>query len=351
MGSASKRTSRVSCRVSPASMRSGCPRYRAATTGSTLRQHPRLLPWWRKERAGAVHRQLMQHTGTAALLERDAELGRLGALLGDAGEGRGGVVLIEGPPGIGKTGLLDAARIQARALGATTLAARASELDRDFPFAVVRQLLEPLVIARPGLLRGTAANAAALVGEAPAGAPVPESDPSWAHFHALYWLVANLAEDDGAVALAIDDAHWGDASSLRFLQFLAPRLGELPVLLVLAARPSEPGTDHRALDALATDPLTAVLRPPPLSDAAVAAMIGCALGDAPEPPFSDACRQATGGTPFLLRELLRELASDGLAPTAERAGLVRQLAPPTVARAVLLRLAPRRRRADPPAPA
>ena len=281
----------------------------------------------------------MQHTGTAALLERDAELERLGVLLGDASEGRGGVVLIEGPPGIGKTGLLDAARIQARALGATTLAARASELDRDFPFAVVRQLLEPLVTARPGLLSGAAANAAALVGEAPAGAPVPESDPSWAHFHALYWLVANLAEDDGAVALAIDDAHWADASSLRFLQFLAPRLGELPVLLVLAARPSEPGTDHRALDALATDPLTAVLRPPPLSDAAVAAMIGCALGDAPEPPFSDACRQATGGNPFLLRELLRELASDGLAPTAERAGLVRQLAPPTVARAVLLRLA------------
>src|SRR4051794_19671475 len=294
----------------------------------------------RTDRSGAVNRcQLMQHTGTAALLERDAELEQLGALLADASEGRGRLVLVEGAPGIGKTRLLDAARAQARALAVTTLSARASELDRDFPFAVARQLFESLIAARPALLRGAAARAAGLLGAAPAGEPAPESDPSWAHFHALYWLVANLAEDDGAVALAIDDAHWADASSLRFLQFLAPRLGELPVLLVLAARPSEPGIDHRALDALATDPLTAVLRPPPLSEAAVAAMIGCALGDASEPPFSDACRQATGGNPFLLRELLRELASDGLAPTAERAGLVRQLAPPTVARAVLLRLA------------
>ena len=280
----------------------------------------------------------MQHTGTAALLERDDELEQLGTLLADAAEARGRLVLIEGPPGIGKTRLVEAARAQARALGVTTLAARASELDRDFPFAVVRQLFEPLVAARPALLRGAAARAAAILGEAPTGA-LPEGDPSWAHFHALYWLVANLAEDEGAVALTIDDVHWADASSLRFLQFLAPRLAELGVLLVLAARPSEPGAHQRLLDGLATDPLTTVLRPAPLSEPAIAAVIRCALGDAPEPPFSDACRQATGGNPFLLRELLRELAADGLAPTAERAGLVRQLAPPTVARAVLLRLA------------
>src|SRR5206468_8483765 len=55
--------------------------------------------------------------------------------------------------------------------------------------------------------------------------------------------------------------------------------------------------------------------------------------------FSGACRVATGGNPFLLRELLRELAAEGIAPTAGRVPLVRQLAPPTVARAVLLRLA------------
>src|SRR5206468_8368284 len=82
------------------------------------------------------------------LLERDDELRELDLLLDQAlGGGRGRVVLLEGQPGIGKTQLLDALRGRARERGATVLAARASELDRDFPFGVVRQLFEPLVAA------------------------------------------------------------------------------------------------------------------------------------------------------------------------------------------------------------
>ena len=65
-------------------------------------------------------------------------------------------------------------------------------------------------------------------------------DTGLAHFHGLYWLIANLAEET-AITLIIDDAQWADVSSLRFLEFLLPRLHELPVLVGVAARPHHPG--------------------------------------------------------------------------------------------------------------
>lgn len=290
----------------------------------------------------------MQHSATtaatAALLERESELQQLELLVEETRTGRGRLVLIEGPPGIGKTRLLEAARARARERGTAVLSARASELDREFPFGVVRQLFETLVASadasrRARLLEGAAGLAAPLLGVTPErDAGAAGVDQAWAGFHALYWLTANLTEE-GPALLAIDDVHWADLSSLRFLQFLLPRLDELPILVALAARPAEPSVDREAIDALATDALALVLRPAPLSDHAVAALIASELGDAPDASFCDACRQATGGNPFLLRELLHELAAEDVAPSTARVPLVRQLAPPTVARAVLLRLA------------
>jgi predicted ATPase len=79
----------------------------------------------------------------AELLERTDEVEALQAAVAQAAEGRGLVVVIEGPPGIGKTRLLREARTAAERLGMRTLAARGTELERDFPFAIARQLFEP----------------------------------------------------------------------------------------------------------------------------------------------------------------------------------------------------------------
>jgi DNA-binding CsgD family transcriptional regulator len=274
------------------------------------------------------------------LLERAHELERIGDALGEALAGRGRMVLIEGPPGIGKTRLIDGARTRARESGMRVLAARASELDRQFPFGVVRQLFEPLLAGaveerRAAWLAGAASLAAPLLGAGPVDAA---GDDPLAHLHALYWLVANLA-DDGPLMLAVDDVHWADPSSLRFLQFVLPRLAELPVLVAAATRAAEPGIDRHPIEAIATDPLTIALRPAPLSGAAVTALLASELEVAVDTGFSGACLAATGGNPLLLRELVRELAVDGVAPSSEGVPVVRQLAPPTVARAVLLRLA------------
>lgn len=281
---------------------------------------------------------------STVLLERERELAEIDGVADKAGAGRGGLVLVEGPAGIGKTRLLEAGRGRAEERGMVLLSARASELDREFPFGVIRQLFEALLAGagaerRAALLQGAAGPAASLVGacgpgEQPAAA---EADASLAHFHALYWLTANLA-DEAPAALFIDDVHLADASSLRFLQFLLPRLQELPVLVALASRAAEPSNSGEVLDAIAADPVTLVLRPAPLTEAAVRDLVAGALGRNPDPRFCEACGEVTGGNPFLLRELLRDLAGEDVAPTAAEAPLVRRLAPPTVARAVLVRL-------------
>src|SRR5262245_29257052 len=79
---------------------------------------------------------------TSALLERGDELRRIDACLTGACAGAGGTLAIEGPAGIGKTALLTAARAAGRAAGMRVLSARGAEIERDFAYGAVRQLLE-----------------------------------------------------------------------------------------------------------------------------------------------------------------------------------------------------------------
>ena len=133
---------------------------------------------------------------------------------------------LRGRPGIGKTRLVLAAGARGRELGLVTLSGRGSELERDFAYGLVRQLFEaPLVAASPleraELLAGAAGRVARLF-----GVPTPHDDaadalldPSFAILHGLYWLCANLGRRS-PLLLCVDDAHWADHASLRFLNYL-----------------------------------------------------------------------------------------------------------------------------------
>src|SRR6266496_6477234 len=70
--------------------------------------------------------------------------------------------------------------------------------------------------------------------------------------HGLYWLCANLGRRS-PLLLCIDDAHWADQASLRFLHYLGRRLEELPIAVVAAARPAESAEGSPLLAALAAD--------------------------------------------------------------------------------------------------
>jgi DNA-binding CsgD family transcriptional regulator len=124
--------------------------------------------------------------------------------------------------------------------------------------------------------------------------------------HALYWLVVRLAERR-PLLLVVDDAHWADVPSLRFLAHLQPRISGLPVGVLVGARPPGPDVDG-ILGVVAAHPGTRVLRLPSLTARAVEEFVRAHWPAAP----SDVCRrclQLTAGNPLQLRELLR--AADG----------------------------------------
>jgi DNA-binding CsgD family transcriptional regulator len=272
------------------------------------------------------------------LCDREDELASLDDAVAQASAGAGGVLLVEGPAGIGKTALLDQLRQRATERGLSVLTARGGELERGFGFGVVRQLLEGAVAGASAAERERLTAGAARLAE-PVFTDVAKgetSDVAFATLHGLYWLVVNLTER-GPMVLVVDDVHWADEPSLRFLLHLAHRIAGLPVVLVLAVR-SGAEKNRRDLDALLLEARPPIVRPRPLGESAVAEMIRARLGQDAGGQLSRACAQATGGNPFLLSELLGEFARKALSVSDIDPATVDTLAPERISAAVLLRV-------------
>ena len=282
-----------------------------------------------------------QMAGPELLLERDRELDSLRSALREAAAGGGRFALIEGPAGIGKTRLLAELRSAAAEDEVRVLGARGSELEREFPFGVVRQLFEPPLAAseaRERWLAGAAAPARAIFEAGEPESNGAATDATFAALHGLYWLTANVAAD-GPVMLSVDDLHWCDRPSLRFLAYLVRRLEDMPALVGATLRSTDPGTDPALIAEIGHDPATSSIRPGPLSAAAVSELVRARLGDDAHERFSAACARVTGGNPLLLRQLLSSLEADGVKPDAAHVDVVADIGPRAVSRTVLLRLA------------
>lgn len=268
------------------------------------------------------------------LVERERELGEIARLLSAAAAGTGATVLIEGASGIGKSSLLERARELAAGSGLRVLSARAGELEQDLGFAVVRQLFEP-VLSGSGddpLFAGAARHA-----RGPLGLGEPQGAESEASaLHGLYWLCSNLA-DQGPLLLCVDDLQWADEPSLRFLSYVARRVGDHAVLFCLTSRP-EHDVDRSRLRAAVDPEWTHVLRPSRLTESGVAAVVRHVLPGEVAPEFSAACATTTGGNPFLLIEALKVLRDEGIEPTADEAYRLDELRPETIFRTITRRV-------------
>jgi transcriptional regulator with XRE-family HTH domain/DNA-binding CsgD family transcriptional regulator len=284
---------------------------------------------------GATQSGLLDRGGQLAVLERAADAAR---------SGRGAVVLVRAGAGLGKTSLVNAWAAAEQARGLRVVRASGGELEQDFAFAVLRQLVEPLLARadpadRERLLAGPAepaSHALRVDGAGESGGLSPEA--SLGVLHSLYWLMVHVT-DDGPLALVIDDAHWADGPSVRWLEYLARRLSGLPLLLVLAARPDSGTQVDPLLERIAAQPDCVPIELPALGADSVARLVRAALGQDAEPHFLTACAGATQGNPLLLRELLRTLADNGVVPADGQAHLVEEFRGRILAVTVVKRLA------------
>jgi DNA-binding CsgD family transcriptional regulator/RecA/RadA recombinase len=274
------------------------------------------------------------------LLERDAELAALDALIGGA-SGWGRLLAVEGPPGIGKTALILEARSRAQEAGMQVLGARGSELEATFSFGVVRQLFEPLLAQlaeeeQRELLAGSAEFATPVFEPAQLAAEATR-DVSLALLHGLYWLTANVATSR-PVLVTIDDLHWSDPPSLRWLAYLLPRLDGLDLSIVVGLRPAEHGEAPALLAQIVSDPRATVVQPAPLSAVGTTRLIRETLLPGTDDVFCAACHELTGGNPLLLRELRNAIVAEDVIPSAANVSRLRELAARAGSRALSARL-------------
>ena len=274
------------------------------------------------------------------LYEREAELEALRSATAQAQAGYGGLVMIEGAAGNGKSALLAATAEEAATGGLRVLSARGSDLERGLAFGVIRQLFETVVAAatpaeRADLLAGAAAPAERVLAGSLRDAPGSAAEGGFAALHGIYWLVTNLSQA-APLVLVVDDLHWVDPSSVHALAYLARRIADLPVVLAVALRPDEPGAPAALLDALCAEPGAVRITLRALGLPSVISIVRASIPQADE-ALCAACLSASAGNPLYLRELLKTIAGGGQEVTAS---VVDDVAVPPLGDGVIARIGP-----------
>ncbi|WP_203733558.1 helix-turn-helix transcriptional regulator [Paractinoplanes durhamensis] len=267
------------------------------------------------------------------LVGREGHCRVLDGLVAAAAEGHGGLLVLAGEPGIGKTALLTYALAAAR--GATTLATTGLESEAALPYAGLGDLLRPLLDLVPKL-PGPQARALR------AALALEEHETEISRYAVCMATLSllTIAADQGPVLLVVDDAHWIDRPSLAALLFAGRRLAADPVAMVVAAH----DTALDDLDAAHLD----VLRVAGLDHEATGRLLDRLRPDQLPPGLVTELWRATGGNPLALADAADSLTGTQLAgvaplpdPLPIRAGLHRafaaRLAPlPAATRGALL---------------
>ncbi|MCQ4213563.1 ATP-binding protein [Streptomyces longispororuber] len=276
------------------------------------------------------------------LWERESELDvaarALDDLCGDAASS-GSLVVFKGVAGIGKTALLS--RVSDMAAGrATVWSARGGETVTSVPFNVVRQLLQPALLA---LTEEEAreyfgdwydiAGPALGIAE-PTGRP---ADPQGVR-DGLVAAVSRLARLHWPLVLLIDDAHWADLETLEWLAAFAERLDDLPVLVVVVQRDPEHAGAAACLDAVGAAARPGATQLRALTPDATAGLTRATLGDHADDPFCREVWAVTGGNPYETVELLAKVQDSDLRPEEDSAAQLRALNKSARGRGLVARL-------------
>jgi TolB-like protein len=260
----------------------------------------------------------------AVFVGRDDERARLDEMLDSARKGRGGLVLLGGEPGVGKTRLASEILEDGRERGMLALAGHAYE-DETAPFVMSSEILEEMVRQLPeGALRGMLGNNAAEISrllpelrtiytDIPEPADVP---PEQQQRHLFKNVLEFLSRSSAArpMVMLLDDLHWADESSLRLLDHIAARLGELPILMVGTYRDVEADIGKpfaRSMATLVRQRLVERIQIDPFDENSVAGVLSALGGSEPPPVLAQAIHAATEGNVFFIEETFHHLSEEG----------------------------------------
>ncbi|MBF6149329.1 ATP-binding protein [Nocardia nova] len=167
-----------------------------------------------------------------SLVGRESELKYLDESITGIAE-RGGVVVIAGEAGIGKTALLHEVAVMARLAGVRVVTVTATEAEQQLPYAGLHQIVFPLRSGIDALPPTQAAALNAALGFVDAAAP-----SEYLIGAALLTLLSDRAAEQ-PLLLVVEDLHWLDAATAGVLGFLARRLESEPIVLVAATRDAQ----------------------------------------------------------------------------------------------------------------
>ncbi len=285
------------------------------------------------------------------LLERESALAQATAALRRAASGRGSLLVVRGPMGVGRSAFLESLATLAPEQDVLLLRAQASAAEEKFRFGVVRQLVDSLRgVAPPEEIVDLLRQAADSLPEGTSPAIPPEDPvtgcPSWSALtrqQAARWLTALLGSiaEDRPVVLMVDDLQWADIESLQALALPLARRAQSRILFVFSVLSGD------VRDLLATLECTAepsaaespepigethdqILELSTLGHNSVRLLVEKAFGDTTEAVFVDTVAARSGGNPLLLRTVLDEAHYLRLRPTAADAAVAATLRPERV---------------------
>jgi DNA-binding CsgD family transcriptional regulator len=245
------------------------------------------------------------------VLGRHAELEQLTAILDAVAAGPRAVV-VEGPAGIGKTTVWQAALQAARTRSFTVLAAPAAQTEATLPFAGLIDLFEGVPEAWLAALSTPQRRAleVALLRRDPDKTGVDQLAVSLATLQVLRAVTV-----DAPVVVGIDDLQWLDAATTRVLAFALRRLQHEPVGLVVSVRTDQADRLPLEVEQALPQPRRLVLRVGPLPVGVLDQLLRERFGLALPRPSLLRLEQVCGGNPFYALELARVLPTEAtLAP-------------------------------------